>query len=139
MESGVDGVSAVGADHMDVALSDVTNKDNGVGGTDGAYSAALTQAIERATEIPAAQLKTEGPLVEMSGTASGDFGNSKRELLSDVEREGAKSENTPDEGGEVEEVAEAMRSLMNDLTTWQVTWNMAQTAQKDVTHILKSS
>lgn len=39
---------------------------------------------------------------------------------------------------DISDAATEMMTLLNDLTQWQMTWHVAQTAQKDLTHVMKS-
>lgn len=99
-------------------------------------SIVLKDAFDRATTLPGMGAERANAYEELSDTVSSQGAELRRELESDVNREGSSSDGEEEEGIEV--VAESLSTLMHEMTTWHVTWGMAQTAQKDVSHILKS-
>lgn len=104
-------------------------------------SEVMVSAFERAAASPSAIHEPRGTLLEdLIDPSSGDVGEAKSEILSEVDH--SKSEASPedeDPANRVVEVAGALTEMITDLTTWQITWNVAQSAQKDMAHVLKSS
>lgn len=130
----IEGVSGA----SEVRLADVTVPHSESAGASRAMSIAVENAIDRATALPGADHGRHDIYAELTDKVSSPGAMERQQLLSSVERDGA----TPapvDDTETMEVVAESLTSLMREMTTWQVTWGMAQTAQKDVSHVLKSS
>jgi hypothetical protein len=137
MNQAIDPVSEISPSSEPLALDDVTSEASRNATVEQSMSAALSNAIEHASTIPGGGAQAAGARAELVNPFVGAFGAEKQELLSDVERTGAEPGGAPDREG-VEVVAETLKGLMHELTTWHVTWGIAQTAQKDLTHVLKS-
>lgn len=94
---------------------------------------AMERALERALSDPLAMGATEKDQNLLDGNKQLEVTELKTELVSEP-----KTNETPSEAESTLDVANEVASVLRDLTEWQVTWNVAQTAQKDMTHILKS-
>ena len=132
----IEPASAVGAE-PNVTLQDLTSETSRNSTIDRAVSSALQDAVDRASSLPGASSERVDELHDLTSAAATEMSAAKDEILSDVAGEGANKEPS-NEQDRVEEVAETLKSLIQEMTTWQITWGVAQTAQKDMTHVLKS-
>ncbi len=75
---------------------------------------------------------------EFLGGRSGDVGEAKSELVSDVARAG--TETSVEENKELESsLEERVMGLYSDLTDYQVAWRIAQKIPQDLSQILKGN
>lgn len=137
MEQGIEAIGAIESQDNAVDLEDVTSVASQNAGVEQAMSNALSNAVEHAASLPGTNIGAIGSREQLTGAYEGEYGATKDALVSDVEREGA-NEKVAEDKDNINVVAESMRGLMHELTTWHVTWGIAQTAQKDLTHVLKS-
>lgn len=137
MEHGVDAVSGIAPVTNAVDLEDVTNDISRNSSIHETMSTALSNAIEHAASTPGHSDVSAGDRADLIDPFGGEFGEHKADVLSEVERDGAETSVAPEKDG-VDATAEALRGLMQELTTWHVTWGIAQSAQKDLTHVLKT-
>lgn len=131
-------VAAIGDTVMQlgtVEFSDVVDKASLNANVERAMTDALDTAMSNAAAAPTSRYDEVTLRDEMAGDLSGSFGDEKERL---VAHGMDKDANAEDVQSSSEATAEALSKLMLDLTTWQVTWGVAQAAQKDLSHVLKS-
>ena len=137
MESGNSPIGGVSGVSETFQLSDITSDISTNAEVEHDVSQALSHAVDSASSLPGKEVVNGNPRAQMFDTASGDYGSEKQGLLSDVVLDGAENSATPEED-DIAVIADSLKGLMQELTTWHVTWGIAQTAQKDLTHVLKS-
>lgn len=135
MEDGIDAIGGLEGPTSSVQLADITSEASKNAEINDATVDALQNAIQQAATLPGEHKSTEHDTI--SGHPDGDYSDEIGSVTSDVEREGVPS-TADDETDEVEVVAQTLRELTRELTNWQVTWGVAQAAQKDLSHVLKS-
>lgn len=97
-------------------------------------SDAMNVAIHSLSSSPVEQSAPSDPI---SGAAQREVMDIQNDFISGSSDRPA-SGPVDGKANEISETANEMMSVVKDLTEWQITWGVAQTAQKDLTHILKS-
>lgn len=141
MAGEVDAIGGVEEVSSEFDLHDMTSDATQNADIETAMSEALTGALSEAMTRPHHRAEAESLGGEFTKSTGTDLTDAKSEVLSGIDREGAVPSNRKEEDAidGIEATADAISDLMGDLTTWHMTWGFAQAAQKDATHILKSS
>ncbi len=98
---------------------------------------AVAQAMERAALAPGAEHGELNDLDEILGLSQGEVESHSDVIQSKAEVTGAPEAAATDEE-KVQDVAHEMADLVAEMTVWQISWGVAQSAQKDLMHLLKS-
>ena len=98
---------------------------------------AVAQAMERAALAPGAEYGELNDLDEILGLSQGDVESHGEVIQSKAEVTGAPESAATNED-KVQDVAHEMADLVAEMTVWQISWGVAQSAQKDLMHLLKS-
>ena len=95
-------------------------------------------AISTAIDRPGGASEVSNHREELLGGLSGEIGEAKSELVSDVARAGTEQMFETSEDAEAA-LEDRMMSLYFDLTEYQVAWRIAQKIPQDLSQILKGS